>query len=94
MRDPSVINSKVLNVIHALGSSVGSPKRSRKMDWVRVSSWARAARRLARNASARSSTSAIRRCSASGGSGTRICLQHVDRDSALQSRSEPLENFA
>ena len=40
------------------------------MDWVRESSWARAARRLARNASARSSTSAIRRCSASGGSGT------------------------
>ena len=39
------------------------------MDWVRESSWARAARRLARNASARSSTSAIRRCSASGGRG-------------------------
>ena len=47
----------------------GSPKRSRKRDWVRESSWARAARRLARNASARSSTSAIRRCSASGGRG-------------------------
>jgi hypothetical protein len=40
------------------------------MDWMRVSSWARTARRLARNASARSSTSAIRRCSAKGGSGT------------------------
>ena len=57
------------------GLVAGSPKRSRKMDWVRESSWARAARRLARNASARSSTSAIRRCSASGGRGMSRCLQ-------------------
>ena len=49
-----------------------SPKRSRKRDWVRESSWARAARRLARNASARSSTSAICRCSANGGRGILI----------------------
>ena len=43
---------------------------------MRESSWARAARRLARNASARSSTSAIRRCSASGGRGIEVheCL--------------------
>jgi len=55
---------------HPFGFVAGSPKRSRKMDWVSVSSLARAAWRLARNASARSSTFAIRRCSAKEGSGT------------------------
>ena len=47
-------------------------RRGRGKGLGRESSWARAARRLARNASVRSSTSAIRRCSASGGRGITI----------------------
>jgi len=53
-----------------LGFVAGSPNESRKMDWARVSNWARASRRLTRKASARSRVSAIPRCSASGGRGT------------------------
>ena len=58
--------------------ATGSPNMSRKMDWVRVSSWARAARRLARSASALSRISAIRRCSGRGGSGTRQLRASLD----------------
>ena len=62
--------SRIVRTGHPFGFVAGSPNMSRKMNWVRVSSWARAARRLARSESALSRISAIRRCSGRGGRGT------------------------
>ena len=75
--NPDFPSSTERHMGQPFGLVAGSPKRSRKRDWVRESSWARAARRLARNASARSSTSAIRRCSASGGRLTSARLRYL-----------------
>jgi hypothetical protein len=59
-----------MRVGHPFGFVTGSPNVSRKMDWVRVSSWARAARRLAAARPPCPGSSAIRRCSGRGGNGS------------------------
>ena len=64
---------------HPMGLVTGSPNMSRKVDWRRVSSWARASRRLTRKASAASRIPAIRFCSSRGRKGDppsspRTCL--------------------
>ena len=62
---------------HPIGLVTGSPNMSRKVDWRRVSSWARASRRLVRKASAASRILAIRFCSASGGRGISVSFRYL-----------------